>query len=59
MPDTSESGPVWSVTVAGASNLAGAVVMNAWYRRVSRPIVTSMLGVIVGAYMVLSFPCVE
>jgi hypothetical protein len=28
-PDTSESGPVWSVTVAGASNLAGAVVMNA------------------------------
>ena len=56
MPDTSESGPVWSVTVAGASNRRGAVVMNAWYRRVSRPIVTSMLGVIGGAYMVLSFP---
>jgi hypothetical protein len=30
MPDTSESGPVWSVTVAGASSLGGAVVMNAW-----------------------------
>src|SRR5688572_8702175 len=28
--DTAERGPVWSVTVAGASIFAGAVVMNAW-----------------------------
>jgi hypothetical protein len=32
--------------VDGASSVAGAVVMKALYRRVSQPIVTSMLGVI-------------
>jgi hypothetical protein len=34
-----------SVIVAGKSNLAGAVVMNASYRHSRRPIVTAMLGV--------------
>jgi hypothetical protein len=34
-----------NVIVAGESSSVGAVVMNAKYRRVSRPIVTVMLGV--------------
>jgi hypothetical protein len=38
--------PVWSVMVAGESSSTGAVVTNAKYIRVWRPIVTVTLGVI-------------
>jgi hypothetical protein len=43
---TSATVPAWSVMVAGESSSAGAVVTNAKYKRVCRPIVTDTLGVI-------------
>jgi hypothetical protein len=45
-PATSANVPAWSVMVAGESSSAGAVVTNAKYKRVCRPIVTDTLGVI-------------
>src|SRR4029079_19188309 len=54
-PATSANVEAWSVIVAGESRSAGAVVTKAKYRRVWRPIVTVMLGVIDRSRMVVLF----